>query len=51
MVCRRYRPRQPRASPVWQVSELHWPAFSVAGSQAEPADDYVQPDAPGSFGA
>jgi len=24
MVCRRYRPRQPRSSPVWQVFKQHW---------------------------
>lgn len=29
MVCRRYRPRQPRASPVWQVLKQHWPAYLV----------------------
>jgi len=29
MVCRRYRPRQPRASPVWQVFKHHWPAYLV----------------------
>ncbi len=27
MVCRRYLPRQPRASPVWQVLKHHWSAF------------------------
>lgn len=27
MVCRRYRPRQPRSSPVWQVFRQHWPAY------------------------
>jgi hypothetical protein len=27
MVCSRYRPRQPRASPVWQVLHDHWEAF------------------------
>lgn len=37
MVCRRYRPRQPRASPVWQVFRQHWPAYLVreqAGASA-----------------
>lgn len=29
MVCRRYRPRQPRASPVWQVLKQHWPAYLI----------------------
>ncbi len=29
MVCRRYRPRQPRASPVWQVFKEHWLAYMM----------------------
>lgn len=38
MVCRRYRPRQPRASLVWQVFRHHWPAYLVrqeAGASAK----------------
>lgn len=38
MVCRRYRPRQPRASPVWQVFKQHWPAYLIrqeVGSSAK----------------
>ncbi len=38
MVCRRYRPRQPRASPVWQVFRHHWPAYLIrqeAGTSAK----------------
>jgi hypothetical protein len=38
MVCRRYRPRQPRASPVWQVLREHWPAYLIrqeAGASAK----------------
>ena len=30
MVCRRYRPRQPRANPLWQLFRAHWPALSSA---------------------
>ena len=30
MVYRRYRPRQPRANPVWQLFRAHWPALSSA---------------------
>jgi hypothetical protein len=36
MVCVRYRPRQPRASPVWQI--LHDHAAKVPGLSADAAD-------------
>jgi hypothetical protein len=53
MVCRRYRPRQPRASPVWQVFRHHWPAYLIrqkAGISAKhgPLAEHI-PSAVGAF--
>ena len=40
----RYRPRQPRASPVWQVVRDHWPAFRAAYPGRYQADWGPLPD-------
>ncbi|MCF7688517.1 MAG: transposase [Cephaloticoccus sp.] len=41
MVCRRYRPRHPRASPVWQVFADHWPTYQRTLASHHPHLDHT----------